>query len=269
MRPLSNQYQSPKIVRSVRIGLLVLILPLFVSCVYVPPGQDFVASGHMGYCNDNRSILCRMSIETVQGKVVDSRSGELLEGVLVMGYWPKMMTSPHWRATVGAAHLAETLSDASGRFEIPGCKPPCKVDGFFAYYQPDILFFKAGYYPKALSNPISEVRYDPHSSKHILWRWDWNGKTIELEPVSDESDPRLEAVYTLSPRLYLNDSCNWMKIPNTLMFKAGQMQLRERDREKAGMPVEQYLSAFYLNKPEKCHPDPVSYLKEAPRHGKG
>jgi hypothetical protein len=99
-----------------------------------------------------------------------------------------------------------------------------------------------------------------------VWRWDWNGKAIGLEPVGDASDPRLEAAYTLSPRLYLNDNCNWMKIPKTLMFKAGQMQLREQDREKTGMPVEHYLSTFYLKKPEKCHPDPAGYLKEAVGH---
>ncbi|MBT3014084.1 MAG: hypothetical protein ABW141_19375 [Candidatus Thiodiazotropha endolucinida] len=266
MRQLSNYLQLPWPGRLVQIGLIGLMLILFASCVYVPPGQDFVTSGHMGYCNDNRNILCKMSIETVHGTVVDSRSGEPLEGVLIMGYWPKMMTSPHWRATVGAAHLAETSSDASGRFEIPACKPPCKVDGFFAYYQPDILFFKAGYYPKALSNPISEVHYDPRSSEHILWRWGWNGKTIELEPVSDENDPRLEAAYSLSPRLYLNDNCNWMKIPKTLMFKAQQMQLRERDKEKTAMPVPEYLTGLYLEKQKKCHPDPASYLKEAVRY---
>ncbi|MCU7918684.1 MAG: hypothetical protein KZQ95_10045 [Candidatus Thiodiazotropha sp. (ex Epidulcina cf. delphinae)] len=183
-----------------------------------------------------------------------------------MGYWPKMMARPHWRATVGVAYLAETLSDSAGLFEIPVCDPPCEVKGYFAYYQPDILFFKEGYYPRALSNPITDVRFDVRSSEHMRWRWDWNGEVIELEPVSDKNDPRLKAAYTLSPRLYLNENCNWMKIPKTLMFKARQMQLRERDKEKADMPVVLYLSEYYLKKPKKCHPDPANYLKEAVRH---
>ncbi|MCU7924037.1 MAG: hypothetical protein KZQ88_15210 [Candidatus Thiodiazotropha sp. (ex Dulcina madagascariensis)] len=207
-----------------------------------------------------------MSIEAVHGKVVDGRSGEPLEGVIVMGYWPKMWTRPHWRATVGVAHLAETLSGSSGLFELPACDPPCEVDGYFSYYQPDILFFKEGYYPRALSNPITDVRFDPLSSEQIRWRWDWNGKVIELEPVGDKSDPRLKVAYTLSPRLYLNENCNWMKIPNTLMFKAKQMQFRETDKEKTAMSAAQYLSGFYLKKQKKCHPDPANYLKEAIRH---
>ncbi|PUB90206.1 MAG: hypothetical protein DBP01_08450 [gamma proteobacterium symbiont of Ctena orbiculata] len=243
------------------------MLILFAGCTYMPSAHNFATSGrNMGRCNDNRNIYCRMSIEAVHGTVVDSRSGKSLEGVLVMGYWPKVMTSPHWRATVGVAYLAEALSNASGSFEIPACKPPCKVDGYFAYYQPDILFFKTGYYPKVLSNPISEVDYDPHLSEHILWRWDWNGKAIGLEKVSNDNDPRLKAAYSLSPRLYLNDNCNWMKIPKTLMFKAQQMQLRERDKKKAAMPVSEYLAGFYLKKQKKCHPDPASYLKEAVRY---
>ncbi|MGD9169372.1 MAG: hypothetical protein PVI97_04830, partial [Candidatus Thiodiazotropha sp.] len=202
MRQQINYSRPPWTGRLIRIGLIGLMLTLFAGCTYMPNPNNFTTSGqNMGGCSDNWNIDCEMSIEAVHGTVFDSRSGEPLGGVLVMGYWPRVMTSPHWQATVGVARLAETLSDVSGRFEMPACKTPCKVDGFFAYYQPDILFFKAGYYPKVLSNPISEVDFDPHLSEHIVWRWDWNGKAIGLEPVGDASDPRLEAAYTLSPRL--------------------------------------------------------------------
>ncbi|MCU7936837.1 MAG: hypothetical protein KZQ99_18520 [Candidatus Thiodiazotropha sp. (ex Dulcina madagascariensis)] len=207
-----------------------------------------------------------MSIETVHGKVVDKQTGSPLEAVIVMGYWPNMMPQDFWEVTVGVAYLDETLSDASGRFEIPACVPPCSVDGYFATYQPDILFFKEGYYPRALSNMITDVKFDFHSSEHRRWRWDWNGEVIELEPVGGESDPKLKAPYTLSPRLYLNENCNWMKIPKTLLFKARQMQRKETGSEKAAMPAERYLAEFHLKKQQKCHPDPASYLMEAARH---
>ncbi|MCU7936840.1 MAG: hypothetical protein KZQ99_18535 [Candidatus Thiodiazotropha sp. (ex Dulcina madagascariensis)] len=183
-----------------------------------------------------------------------------------MGYWPKMLTEPYWRATVGVAHLDEALSDASGGFKIPACNPPCKVNGYFAPYQPDILFFKDGYYPKALSNMITEVKFDVYSTEHRRWRWDWNGEVIELESAGGESDPKLKAAYTLSPRLYLNENCNWMKIPETLLFKAKQMQRRETDPEKAAMPAEKYVAEFHLKKQKKCHSDPANFLREATRH---
>lgn len=244
--------------------MLSLVLVLLVGCTQLPSVNSYQI---VTPCIDNPHVRCIMSIEATHGKVVDSRSGEPLEGVIVMGYWPKMMRDPHWRATVGVAHLAETLSSSSGFFEIPACDPACEVDGYFAYYHPDILFFKEGYYPKVLSNPITDVAFDPDSSEHMRWRWDWNDEVIELEPISDKkNDPRLKAAFTLSPRLYLNDNCNWMKIPNTLMFKTRQMQLRERNKEKAVMPASEYLAGFYLKKQKKCHPDPASYLKEAVRY---
>ncbi len=184
-----------------------------------------------------------------------------------MGYWPKSMGYHRWRSTVGVAHLVETLSDASGRFEIPACAPPCSVDGYFAPYQPDILFFKEVYYPKAVSNRINDVEFDMNSEEHRRWKWDWNGRDIELEAVGDEDDPRLKAAHTLSPRLYLQENCNWMKIPRTLLYKAREMQRRERDPGKAAMAPERYLAENYLKVQKQCHPDPASYLKEASRHG--
>lgn len=210
---------------------------------------------------------CEMRSDPVHGRVIDRRTGNPLEGVVVMGYWPKSLTRYYWRVTVGVAHLAETLSDPSGRFEIPACDPPCGMDGYFAPYQPDILFFKEGYYPKAVSNRINHIKFDKNLAEHRRWIWDWSGKDIELEPVGDENDPRLKAAYTLSPRLYLQENCNWMKIPRTLLYKAREMQRRESDPDKAAMAPALYLAENHLMTQEQCHPDPAVYLTEISLNG--
>ncbi|MCU7814466.1 MAG: hypothetical protein KZQ81_04460 [Candidatus Thiodiazotropha sp. (ex Rostrolucina anterorostrata)] len=263
LRLLSNRRMDGAI-RIYAFCLIAIVLP---GCGYYSK-VSLYSKEMIIYCEKkHKDGGCEMRTEPVYGRVIDRQTGDPLADVIVMGFWPKSLTRYFWRTTVGVAHLAETLSDPSGSFEIPACAPPCRVDGYFAPYQPDILFYKEGYYPRAISNMITDVEFDVDLAAHRRWKWDWNGEVIELEPVNDKkNDPRLKAAYTLSPRLYLNDNCNWMKIPNTLMFKTRQMQRRETDPEKAAMTPERYLTDNYLRKQKNCHPDPASYLTEAPRH---
>jgi hypothetical protein len=231
-------------------------------------------------CEKDKHARCTMSIDEVYGRLVDKKTGRPLQGVVVFGYWPSTMDNHQgWQVTVGVARLDETISDKNGDFKLPACYlPNCEIrcyakrdesgaltlQGCFAPHQPDILFFKEGYYPKGLSNPPGEEPFDIKLPENRQWSWAWNGEIIELEPISDENDPRLKAAYTISPRLYLNESCNWMKIPKTLLFKVKQMQRKERDEKKDTINPARYLLDNFLEKPELCHPQPEQLLLENP-----
>lgn len=220
-------------------------------------------------CEKDKYGSCSMSTDAVYGRLVDKSTGRPLQGVVVLGYWPSTMDRYEgWQITVGVARLDETISDENGDFMLPACIPPsCEIkhyvkrgqpgtetlQGFFAPQQPDIVFFKEGYYPKGLYNPPPAKRFDIEKPEDRHWSWAWNGEIVELEPVVDEDDPRLKAAYTISPRLYLNESCNWMRIPKTLLFKVKQMRGRERDQKRASISPVRYLMDTYLDEPERCH----------------
>jgi hypothetical protein len=254
--------------RNILIGsfILFLIAESTELCAGIDCEKDPVSGG------------CSMSIETVYGRLVDKNTGKPIQDAIVMGYWPSTLTQLlRGKVTVGVARLAETTTDQNGFFQIPACQPPeCEIEltapgghikyatrwPTFAPYQPDILFFKDGYYPKGLSNPPGETEFNPDIASHRQWSWAWNGEIIELEPVTSTNDPRLKANYTISPRLYLNDSCNWMKVPRTLMFKADQIIRNPESHEQDKQNPATYLLSHFIENNNNCHPQPEQFLQQ-------
>ncbi|MEE9494233.1 MAG: hypothetical protein V3W04_12725 [Gammaproteobacteria bacterium] len=86
----------------------------------------------------------------VQGRIVDSETGEGLSGVIVMANWMLSTLSGHGRTNL---HVAETVTDEKGEYSLP------KWIGVHAsrparYSQPNILFLLDGYHPVVMQNKI-------------------------------------------------------------------------------------------------------------------
>lgn len=88
------------------------------------------------------------------GQVVDAERGTPLPDAIVVARWewetwipPRLHGGGYYAYAGDAVHVAEALSDASGRYAIPGWGPTLKANGRRAQGMPRVLFFKPGYEP--------------------------------------------------------------------------------------------------------------------------
>jgi len=112
-----------------------------------------------------------------QGGVVDAASGESLEGAVVVGIWYKISIGPGG----GYPHYLdarETVSDADGRFSLPGFDKKAPHQEF------RLLIFKAGYEALGVYGPVpwGELKEGGILEKEI--QWDGDRPTISLRKLS-------------------------------------------------------------------------------------
>jgi len=119
------------------------------------------------------------SAKAVRGAVVDDVTGEPLAGVVVVAQWelvrellPGMVNKSYGDRLA----IAETVTDASGRYEIAGWGPVARPPStHLEHRDPSISFFKPGYYPWTVTN---EVRSS--YSRDALRVSQWDGQTVRL-----------------------------------------------------------------------------------------
>jgi hypothetical protein len=138
------------------------------------------------------------SARPVQATVVDETTRQPVAGVVVVAIWELSTIS-------GRGHVLqidETVTDAQGRFSLPGFGPRLRPPLHAAQDRmPYLILFKHGYVPLALHN-MSRDKFvaafgDPKEwttrqlTANRLFKFDadrvvqesfWNGLTIELEP---------------------------------------------------------------------------------------
>jgi hypothetical protein len=110
----------------------------------------------------------------VHGRVVDAETGRPLAGVVVVARWPKYGGLLH-PTTLGYFALQEAVSDADGRYAIPGWGPRLRGRGTPERDRPRLWFFKAGYVNFTPNNVFRGSPWD------VVLRSDWDGKTVELQ----------------------------------------------------------------------------------------
>jgi hypothetical protein len=176
--------------------------------------------------------------------VVDTETGEPLEGVNVIARW--RLEERRTGIGVGDLDLMETVTDKNGRFHFPpwkGKAPPTGTEPWthkiFVRYEtrlssgsPEIIFFKSGYKPAAIGNYdyLSPTLRDEH---HTWERFsDWDGKVIKLEEFKgDVQAYAYLASLTVSGVHFQN--CAWTKMPQMLtsLFKEGDRLRAQGIRE--------------------------------------
>ncbi|MCU7918685.1 MAG: hypothetical protein KZQ95_10050 [Candidatus Thiodiazotropha sp. (ex Epidulcina cf. delphinae)] len=206
------------------------------------------------------------------GWVVDGATGVPLEGVIVVGAWPRIGSTLCGDHEAMRSHFYETTTNRSGEFRIPGC---VKTTGVFFHSDADISFYKQGYFPKTLNN---DATWDPNVWKDKFgiygpgWVWQFEGSVIELESSVGMSKERLEKIENSKNIRVVTDylglygsECMWLKMPRMTMATGHRIREREEGHEAqdiANKPLANYLVETYFEDPEKCHPDPVGFLME-------
>ncbi len=95
----------------------------------------------------------------ISGKVVDAEGATPLAGAIVVARWewetwipPRFHGGGYYQYAGDAVHVAEALSDASGRYSIPRWGPKIRANGRLAEGAPRMLFFKPGYEPLVMES---------------------------------------------------------------------------------------------------------------------
>ncbi|MCU7886459.1 MAG: hypothetical protein KZQ82_19900 [Candidatus Thiodiazotropha sp. (ex Lucinoma annulata)] len=216
----------------------------------------------------------------VTGHVVDGATGVPMEDVIVVGSWPGIGNTLCGDYKAMRSHVYETTTDRNGAFKIPGC---VGSTGVFFHSDGGLNFHKRGYFPKEIKNNPSwniSIGKGKLGYRGPGWVWQFQGSVIELEPSRGIYKTRLHKILKSKNIAVVSDydsvpfsDCYWMKVPRMTMAIGHLIKernghvVKERytlhdDRDKAEMPLAQYLVDHWFEKPEQCHPDPVGFLTE-------
>lgn len=186
-----------------------------------------MASGRSWKCRARRVLLVALALVTlaqtyradafpppfysakdIRATVVDEETGEPLEGVVVVALWELQQVSARPRL-----HITEAVTDAQGRFHIPGWGPKVRPPlAQLAHRSPLLVLFKSGFVPLRLHNE-SRARVEQHVPSYrtmptkqlrerILWLRGspedavqdciWDGLMLQMEPFRGTSERWLE-----------------------------------------------------------------------------
>ena len=144
----------------------------------------------------------------IRATVVDEATGDPVPDVVVVALWELRQVGARPRL-----HVAETMTDAQGRFHIPGWGPKLRPPlAELGDRSPLLLLFKRGFVPLRLHNESRErvERFLPHYRtmptrqlrEMIAWHRGspddalqdciWDGLTLQLEPFRGSPERWLE-----------------------------------------------------------------------------
>jgi len=166
------------------------------------------------------------------GTIVDDETGKPIANAVVMMNWPRKRGGYTGSSTIGAIEVAESVTDAKGRYAIDGWFKHGKdevFEGGFAYKtDPKMVIFAPGYWPTQKRNPMR--RADPLVMANDLkdvdilhhgeaWKAEWDGEAIGLKPTHREKwNYEQQQEYRSSIESYMGfyfmPKCSWLKIPN-------------------------------------------------------
>ena len=168
------------------------------------------------------------SAEAIDAQVVDAKTNQPLEGVIVVAHWEVKRVVPTFVPIMPFGNdprgpfqlqIMETVTDANGRFHFPAwgplAVPPLAALGD---RDPHLIFFKEGYVPWSISNGHpSTFDYSASSTRSS----ELNGTTIKLKKFEGDLQAYAAQVGKLSvpldfARNYRNDTCDWKRIPRML-----------------------------------------------------
>ena len=112
----------------------------------------------------------------IHGRVVDDRTDEPLEGVIIVAQWELFQIGVGHRGSM--VNVIEVVTRKDGSYDIPGWGPRLRLPfGYLDSLDPELLFFKSGYTPKGVEN---EFRGEKTMNRSMIRTSQWNAKTIVL-----------------------------------------------------------------------------------------
>lgn len=158
------------------------------------------------------------SAKPITAWVVDAQTKRPIPGVAVVAYW-ELEGGLEGGEELGEVMVKDAVTDANGRFTIPGWGPKAIPRGLSSNARlkdldPELVLFKTGYEYLAHENAESIVK------KTSLRTSDYDGKTIELKPFKGDLRAYSFHLTFLDIQLYPlgEHDCSWMRIP--LMLRA-------------------------------------------------
>ncbi len=145
------------------------------------------------------------SAKPISGTVVDGETGRPLEGVIVLAQWVLVGDS--------RIHVAEVVTDASGRYFIPGWGPKARPPfaPLTGYSDPELMYFKPSYAPLFLYNRVLD-NFDWVRTS------DWDGKTIELKKFDGPMETRMHQLNLMQSVLGISGKfTRWRQHPRMLL----------------------------------------------------
>jgi hypothetical protein len=159
----------------------------------------------------------------ITAKVVDSATGQPIEGANVVATW-NLEGGLEGGAITGHAMVMEAVTDANGQFRFPGWGPTLGyAAGEIKAAAPELLIFKSGYRYWTARNHglLRPAPFYMHS--------DYNGAVIKLDRFTGSVEEYAKA--TSDPlnidvnSLLANNECNWKQIPRFLWSIQQQNQV--------------------------------------------
>jgi len=119
----------------------------------------------------------------IEGRVVDKDTGQPVTGAVVVAQW--ILATPPDGEEKDYFVVIETVTDAEGKYRIPGWGPESRPRSrWLDKYDPALEVFKPGYWPEGLANRPEGVLgapgINPRGTK--VREAYWNGKDIQLIP---------------------------------------------------------------------------------------
>lgn len=213
------------------------------------------------------SMVLGFSARPISATVVDAETKEPLKDVIVVAHW-QLVEGGFLDSSIPAGELMvmEAVTDVDGKFYFPAWGPKYVFMGRMKYFDPELILFKPGYIYKTLAN---EWAFSPIGDYEAFRSSDWDGKTIELNKATENSQEYGEHLFRLKSNLdsvmrfsygdHDDDKCFWQKTPKIWV----SMHKLSRNLENQGVKV--FGSAIfrvdYIPIRKNCG-DPVKFLRE-------
>lgn len=170
------------------------------------------------------------SAKEITATVVDDRNGQPLDGVIVVAQWVLYVAAVGHGDHGPRLNVAETVSDAAGRFSFSAWGP--KPNPRYPFTKlinrdPLLSIFKAGYGPLILQNRWA--------GNEAVRESEWNSKTIRLKRFIETNREWAKVVTRFQHRLgWSEDMIDWRWMPR--MVLALELERLELQRKRVYVP---------------------------------
>ena len=211
-----------------------------VNCMHLVKSILFISMAiFISACTSMPRIY---SGEEVHGWVVDSKTKEPIEDVVVVIAWELEGGFIHTDHTANI-HIAEAVTDTKGHYSFDNWGPRITVDGRRSRSTPRLVFYKFGYKDAYRLNSVSgNLNPDNSVSEH-------SGKIIELTEFTGKPAEYKDIISSIDSVIGTHGNrrsfmCTWKKIPR---FTSEMVRLNEFFSNQRPIKYQKMYPSTYLN----------------------
>lgn len=194
------------------------------------------------------------------GTIINEETGKPIANAVVMMKWPKTGGTFAGSNTIGSIEIAESVTDAEGRYAIAGWLKKGKEEiaaGFIYKVDPNMVIYAPGYWPTERFNNNYNVL-----PRGEAWKAEWDGEAIGLKPTHrgkwsyEQQQEYLRSIESYMG-FYFMPKCSWLKIPNYYLARHRAV----RKESYGGHTVlTGFLTTFRRTSEKDCGVDPKAFF---------